>query len=234
MLADVASAPSTPTISRATLARAAGDARDERRSARRAARSSLRVSRGTRASSGRSTIGASTPSTSRKSAARAGSAASAASASTAPYVWRSRWGSGTLPRCVSRRGLDPAGRRADRLDRRAAAEREPGDRRARVEPAPDSRVPDVRVHPRRRPARPAARRQRRAGVRRHRDLDRGAAPRGAARTAVVAELRAVAEEIAADPRYADGEPIGPDDEPARAFPRVRASSSASRGLSASA
>ncbi|MGN6797152.1 MAG: hypothetical protein ACTHKS_03280 [Gaiellaceae bacterium] len=32
------------------------------------------------------------------------------------------------------------------------------------------------------------------------------------RTAVVAELRAVAEEIAADPRYADEEPIGPDDD----------------------
>jgi hypothetical protein len=30
--------------------------------------------------------------------------------------------------------------------------------------------------------------------------------------AVVAELRAVAEEIAADPRYAEDEPIGPDDE----------------------
>jgi hypothetical protein len=32
------------------------------------------------------------------------------------------------------------------------------------------------------------------------------------RTAVVDELRAVAEEIAADPRYADDEPIGPDDD----------------------
>ena len=32
------------------------------------------------------------------------------------------------------------------------------------------------------------------------------------RAAVVAELRSVAEEIAADPRYADAEPIGPDDE----------------------
>ena len=32
------------------------------------------------------------------------------------------------------------------------------------------------------------------------------------RAAVVAELRAVAEEIAADPRYAEGEPIGPDDD----------------------
>jgi hypothetical protein len=32
------------------------------------------------------------------------------------------------------------------------------------------------------------------------------------RAAVVAELRAVAEEIAADPRYAEDEPIGPDDE----------------------
>jgi hypothetical protein len=32
------------------------------------------------------------------------------------------------------------------------------------------------------------------------------------RDAVVAELRAVADEIAADPRYADGEPIGPDDD----------------------
>ena len=32
------------------------------------------------------------------------------------------------------------------------------------------------------------------------------------RAAVVAELRAVAEEIAADPRYADGEQIGPDDD----------------------
>jgi len=32
------------------------------------------------------------------------------------------------------------------------------------------------------------------------------------RAAVVAELRAVASEVAADPRYADGEPIGPDDD----------------------
>jgi hypothetical protein len=31
------------------------------------------------------------------------------------------------------------------------------------------------------------------------------------RDAVVKELRAVAEEIAADPRYADDEPMGPDD-----------------------
>jgi hypothetical protein len=30
--------------------------------------------------------------------------------------------------------------------------------------------------------------------------------------AVVAEVRAVAEEVAADPRYAEGESIGPDDE----------------------
>ena len=32
------------------------------------------------------------------------------------------------------------------------------------------------------------------------------------RSAVVAELRAVAAEVAADPRYADDEPIGPDDD----------------------
>jgi hypothetical protein len=32
------------------------------------------------------------------------------------------------------------------------------------------------------------------------------------RAAVVAELRAVAAEIAADPRYADGDQIGPDDD----------------------
>jgi hypothetical protein len=32
------------------------------------------------------------------------------------------------------------------------------------------------------------------------------------RAAVVAELRAVAEEIVADPRYAEVEPIGPDDD----------------------
>jgi hypothetical protein len=32
------------------------------------------------------------------------------------------------------------------------------------------------------------------------------------RAAVVAELRAVAEEIASDPRYADEEQLGPDDE----------------------
>ena len=32
------------------------------------------------------------------------------------------------------------------------------------------------------------------------------------RAAVVAELRTVAEEIAADPRYAGDEPIGPDDD----------------------
>ena len=32
------------------------------------------------------------------------------------------------------------------------------------------------------------------------------------RTAVVAELRAIAEEIASDPRYADEERLGPDDD----------------------
>jgi hypothetical protein len=32
------------------------------------------------------------------------------------------------------------------------------------------------------------------------------------RAAVVAELRAVAEEIAADPRYGEAEPLGPDDD----------------------
>jgi hypothetical protein len=32
------------------------------------------------------------------------------------------------------------------------------------------------------------------------------------RDAVVRELRAVAEEVAADPRYADDEPMGPDDD----------------------
>jgi len=32
------------------------------------------------------------------------------------------------------------------------------------------------------------------------------------RAAVIAELRAVAEEIAADPRYAANEPVGPDEE----------------------
>ena len=32
------------------------------------------------------------------------------------------------------------------------------------------------------------------------------------RAAVVAELRAVAEEIAADPRYGDAEPLGPDED----------------------
>ena len=32
------------------------------------------------------------------------------------------------------------------------------------------------------------------------------------RAAVVAELRAVAEEIAADPRYGEDEPMGPDDD----------------------
>ena len=35
--------------------------------------------------------------------------------------------------------------------------------------------------------------------------------------AVVRELRAVAEEVAADPRYADEEPIGPDDEARERF-----------------
>ena len=35
--------------------------------------------------------------------------------------------------------------------------------------------------------------------------------------AVVAELRAVAEEVAADPRYADEEPIGPDDDARERF-----------------
>src|SRR3954449_12009002 len=35
--------------------------------------------------------------------------------------------------------------------------------------------------------------------------------------AVVRELRAVAEEIAADPRYADDEKMGPDDEARRRF-----------------
>ena len=31
------------------------------------------------------------------------------------------------------------------------------------------------------------------------------------------ELRAVAEEVAADPRYADEEPVGPDDEARERF-----------------
>jgi hypothetical protein len=35
--------------------------------------------------------------------------------------------------------------------------------------------------------------------------------------AVVDELRAVAEEVAADPRYADDEPMGPDDEARNRF-----------------
>ena len=35
--------------------------------------------------------------------------------------------------------------------------------------------------------------------------------------AVVAEVRAVAEEVAADPRYAEDEPIGPDDEARERF-----------------
>ena len=35
--------------------------------------------------------------------------------------------------------------------------------------------------------------------------------------AVVDELRAVAEEVAADPRYADDEPMGPDDEARERF-----------------
>jgi hypothetical protein len=35
--------------------------------------------------------------------------------------------------------------------------------------------------------------------------------------AVVAEVRAVAEEVAADPRYADEEPMGPDDEARNRF-----------------
>jgi hypothetical protein len=35
--------------------------------------------------------------------------------------------------------------------------------------------------------------------------------------AVVNELRAVAEEVAADPRYADGEKLGPDDEARNRF-----------------
>ena len=44
------------------------------------------------------------------------------------------------------------------------------------------------------------------------------------RQAVAAELRAVAEEVAADPRYAGDEPLGPDDEARerfRAFARQR-------------
>jgi hypothetical protein len=44
------------------------------------------------------------------------------------------------------------------------------------------------------------------------------------RQAVVDELRAVAEEVAADPRYASDEPLGPDDEARerfRAFARQR-------------
>ena len=37
------------------------------------------------------------------------------------------------------------------------------------------------------------------------------------KNAVVAELRAVAEEVAADPRYAGDEPMGPDDEARERF-----------------
>ena len=84
------------------------------------------------------------------------------------------------------------------------------------------RVPDVRLHPRRAPARPAARRATTCPT--------TTGPRPGSRRccaipehhqAVVAELRAVAEEIAADPRYADDEPIGPDEAARERFRDVR-------------
>ena len=41
------------------------------------------------------------------------------------------------------------------------------------------------------------------------------------RAAIAHEVRAVAEEIAADPRYGDDEALGPDDAGPRPLPRVR-------------
>ena len=53
-------------------------------------------------------------------------------------------------------------------------------------------------------------------------MDRDAPARAAELDAVVREVRAVAEEVASDARYADEEPVGPDDaarERFRAFAR---------------
>ena len=46
--------------------------------------------------------------------------------------------------------------------------------------------------------------------------------------ALTREVRAVAEEIAADPKYADDERLGPDDDARDALPRVRAQEARSR------
>ena len=65
----------------------------------------------------------------------------------------SRGGGGTARRYFRRGGprrhLDPARRRADRLDRHRDPAREPRHRRARRDAAPAARLPDVRLHPRR-------------------------------------------------------------------------------------
>src|SRR5437763_949347 len=84
------------------------------------------------------------------------------------------------PRDGSRRDLVAARRRADRKHRRGDSAQHPGDPPVDRVPAPDSRVPHFRVHPRGHPSRAAPLRPRPSAVRRLRDLGRGAAPRAGA------------------------------------------------------
>ena len=48
--------------------------------------------------------------------------------------------------------------------------------------------------------------------------------------AIAREVRAVAEEIAADPRYADDEPLGPDDAARSRFREFAPASACSRAV----
>ncbi len=107
-------------------------------------------------------------------------ACSRSSCSPSPPSWRGARGS--RPRILrshdeQRGDLASARRRADRQHRRADPGRRPGDRAPRRLAAAHPGVPDLRLHPRRREARRAARRPRRTAVRRHRDLGRAAPSR---------------------------------------------------------
>ena len=127
----------------------------------------------------------------------------------AQLAWRCRLPVSFEP-WPARGDLASARRRADREHRRPDPGGRPRDRASRRLAAAHPRLPDVRVHPRRREARRAARRQRRAALRRHRQLDELLLRQPDNRVAIAREVRAVAEEIAADPRYGENEQLGPD------------------------
>ena len=161
------------------------------------------------ASSGRSTIGARTPSKSRNSPVSSGAAASC------------RRSSSTRANATSPGGHNPAVPELDELwiplvdepiggssSASCATTRARG---AGRDAAPHPRLQDVRLHPHRDPARAAPLRPRHPRLGRLGELGRRAAARPRPPRRDRAEVRAVAEEIAADPQYADDEPIAPDE-----------------------